>query len=606
LRFFRRSIFLQLTALVQTTTIFVILAVGAAAYLEIGAIIQKQMEKDTVSLAATLAKIAEPDLVKNQDLPPTFHAFAHDMMEQSQGNIDLVLLQRLDGKVIASTDASQIGQTLTDTTTRQVMAGVDKRFTSLRLKNDMDVSVPVHVGGKVWGVIRIQTPTSVFATVLKSAGLPLLGAVLVIFVVSTFITRARARKFVAPIRHLSEQAHRVASGDLQIQFDVKGEDEVAQLSRDLQTMIRAIAGLLREIQTTGDNVAVSSQQMTESAMEAARAVEHVNESGNGASERAGQQAKDTGEAAAVMSELSEAIDQIAKGAVEQAGGMTHANELTTQMAQIVQRIRREIEAVATAAKAAEQAAAAGQSSVSASAEGMERTRQAVATVAQHMQRLTASTTRINEVITLIGEVADQTNLLALNAAIEAARAGEAGRGFAVVADEVRRLANRTQGAAGEVATLVTAIQTGTQEVLTAVEQGTAEVQTGSGLSAQSARSLLEIVKAVQMTERRAGVILQEADALAGSSSQVATSIGQVAAVAEENSAAAEEMTAGSQQVHGLIRHVEDISRANAEDVHRVARDVHQLSATTEEIAAAAEAMSLAAGQLQEAARRFKV
>jgi methyl-accepting chemotaxis protein len=603
-----RSILVQLIQLVQVNVLMAVVLFAGVTYWGFDLAGREFLQAQTFALGQTLAKVAEADLKRNEPQLFSFRSTAKDLVAGAGGQVTRVFAQRLNGVVVASTD-DLVDQKLDDPATQLALMATPNQpvFQMLAEQGVFEGAVAVEHEGKVWGVIRFQVPSAVLAEKQMMVLIPLAVVTVVIVAISGFIAFLRARHMAKPLVFLAEQARKVAAGDLTVRAQVqKASNEVEALAAAFDTMACNIRSLVQEIQAASDQVADSSQHLAAGAAEAARAVEHISAVGADINERAASQASDAQSAAAVMAELAEAIDQIARGAVDQATGMSQASGLTDQMAVVVKRIGREIEEVTSAARAALVAAGNGQEAVTASGGGMERIRQAVDEVAQQMERLSQSSARIHEVIALIGEIAEQTNLLALNAAIEAARAGEAGRGFAVVADEVRRLAARTQNAAGEVTRLVQAIQTGTQQVLAAVDRGTAETQSGSELAVRAAAALDEIVRSVQETEQRASTIVQDAKGLVEASGQVQAAIAEVAAVAEENSAAAEEMMAGSTQVQQLVGHVGQVSRETAGVVQGVSQDIHRLSANTEEITASAEMLAEAAARLQAATRRFRV
>jgi methyl-accepting chemotaxis protein len=592
--------------LVQTSVLVAVLSMGGLAYFGMNALATVTTQSSAKAIAYSLAQTAGHDIAADTNSASTMTQLATSLTQQQGSVTDKILLQTVDGKVVLSTDSTDIGKAPNDAASQKALqATADKPVFQID-GGRFEHATAVVVNGKVWGVVRVQGPISVLRGELATTGWVTLAVIAIIVIGSGLITRRRAGRLVLPLRELSAQAERIGVGDLSVTVAVKGEDEVARLGTAFNSMTAKVRELLAGIQEAGDYVVESSRRLAEGASDAAHSIEHLSSLSNSVNDRANQQAEDTANASSVVRELTQAVGQIASGAEEQAGGMTRVNQLTAQMMDVVKSIHLEIEEVSAAAKGALQAAGEGQGAMSDSNEGMERITQAVSVVAQQMEQLHASTDRINEVISLIGEVAEQTNLLALNAAIEAARAGEAGKGFAVVAEEVRRLASRTQNAAGEVTSLVEAIQKGTSEVLAAVERGNAEVREGTALSGQAAQAFSQIVTSVRETEQRASNILRDARNLAESSGQVQDAIATVAAVAEENSAAAEEMSAGSQEVAGLIEDIRTMSAQTHEMVGSMASDTQTMAGQAEEIAATAEAMMESAHQLQALARRFKV
>ena len=184
---------------------------------------------------------------------------------------------------------------------------------------------------------------------------------------------------------------------------------------------------------------------------------------------------------------------------------------------------------------------------------MNRISQVVQQSSQNIHKLAESAEQIGEIIAVIDDIADQTNLLALNAAIEAARAGEQGRGFAVVADEVRKLAERTGKATGEITEMIKGIQNGTEEAVASMDEGNTEVNSGRELADKAGDSLAAVVR---------------------SSQEVMNMIMQIATATEEQSAAAE-------QISKNIEMVSTATRESATGAEQAASAATQLSHNAE-------------------------
>jgi methyl-accepting chemotaxis protein len=207
------------------------------------------------------------------------------------------------------------------------------------------------------------------------------------------------------------------------------------------------------------------------------------------------------------------------------------------------------------AQRASELAAEGEEVFDETANGMERIATLVNSSADKVTALGASSAQIGEIIQVIEDIADQTNLLALNAAIEAARAGEHGKGFAVVADEVRQLAERTTSATQKIASMITQIQERTQEVVASMERGTDEVENGLDLAEEASAALSEIVSSID------GMVTM-IDQIASASQQQSTATNQIAGNVESISAVADEV---SQSTNNLAEMAVDMSQ-KAEDL----------------------------------------
>jgi methyl-accepting chemotaxis protein len=214
--------------------------------------------------------------------------------------------------------------------------------------------------------------------------------------------------------------------------------------------------------------------------------------------------------------------------------------------------------VASTAQDANRAAGQGHEVVASSVTGMTRLAETVRAFAERIQSLGQRSGQIGEIVRVIEDIADQTNLLALNAAIEAARAGEQGRGFAVVADEVRKLAERTTKATKEIADTIRTIQGDTDDAVQSMETGTREAQEGVALANQAGERLNEIVGAVQavtgMTQQIAAAIEQQSTA----TEQIAGNIESVASVSKHNEGGLAQVTQATGELARLAAELQSV------------------------------------------------
>jgi methyl-accepting chemotaxis protein len=257
----------------------------------------------------------------------------------------------------------------------------------------------------------------------------------------------------------------------------------------------------------------------------------------------------------------------------------------------IQGVAADADTAARAVEEASQLAATGGVAVNRSVEGMKGILTTVTESAAVIQTLGQSSEKIGSIVQTIEDIAGQTNLLALNAAIEAARAGEAGRGFAVVADEVRKLAERSGAATREIAALISEIQTATQEAVRSMESGVGEVNTQAELAKNAGESFSEIEKAFSLVTEQVQRISSASDQMSGASDQVSRSITEVAAVIEESSAAAEELSASSEEVSASVQ--------------TVASSTQQQVAAVRDLVSSSEVLSELARNLQESVSKFK-
>jgi methyl-accepting chemotaxis protein len=303
-----------------------------------------------------------------------------------------------------------------------------------------------------------------------------------------------ARGVVRPIKMVNAALQDIAEGDgdLTKRLPVEGKDEVAALCKIFNRFVDKLHDSMAKVASTTASLAVAAEQ------------------------------------------LSANTTQLSKSGHEQAQQATQAAAAVEQMSATVTEMAKNAQGVASTAQEANKAAGHGHKIVAGSISGMTRLAETVRASADRIQSLGHRSDQIGEIVKVIEDIADQTNLLALNAAIEAARAGEQGRGFAVVADEVRKLAERTTKATKEIADTIRTIQGETTMAVQSMETGTHEAQEGVALVNTAGERLSEIVGAVQsvtgMVQQIAAAIEQQSTA----TEQIAGNIETVAMVSKRS------------------------------------------------------------------------
>ncbi len=255
------------------------------------------------------------------------------------------------------------------------------------------------------------------------------------------------------------------------------------------------------------------------------------------------------ELVSAATEIASSSEQMSRGAQDQTQQVTQVSTAVEQMtATIVESSKNAGDASGAASNASETASTGGQV-VSETITGMQQIADTVRHSAEAIAKLATSADQIGEIIGVIDDIADQTNLLALNAAIEAARAGEQGRGFAVVADEVRKLAERTGKATGEITEMIKGIQTDTSAAVEGMEAGIQQVDKGRELADQAGSSLGEIVS---MSQRVMDMIQQIATASEEQSTaaeQISRNIEHIAGITRESASGAEQSAAAAEELN---------------------------------------------------------
>jgi twitching motility protein PilJ len=388
--------------------------------------------------------------------------------------------------------------------------------TNLSLKDTIievtDIASPV--GGGALGSIHIGLNITQIKLNIRNILLKIIYVGVGSLLALSIITIILATIIIAPVRDLMLVAEALGSGDLSKKANVKSGDELGQLGTTLNNTIDRLQGL---VQTEADRDKMQHQVMdllsivsgaaegdlTVKAEVTADALGSVADAFNlminGLTALVSQASNVAHEIQSSTGDILQASERMRRGAEQQTTQIQSAAGAVNDMSHTIQRMAENAEAATQASLRATQAAVKGGTSVTETIKGMQRIRAAVQTTGKKIKGLGERSLEIGAIIEVINEIATQTNLLALNAAIEAARAGEQGRGFAVVADEVRKLAERAARATKDITSLIKGIQVETSEAVTVMEEGTREVEEGTKLADQAGAALREIEQIVKQT-----------------------------------------------------------------------------------------------------------
>ncbi|WP_415639629.1 methyl-accepting chemotaxis protein [Pseudomonas floridensis] len=324
------------------------------------------------------------------------------------------------------------------------------------------------------------------------------------------------RQITTPLQQTLEVVERVAAGDLSRNLSVNRKDELGKLQSTIQRMTVSLRELVGGIRDGVTQIASAAEELS--------AVTEQTSAG------VNSQKVETDQVATAMHEMTATVQEVARNAEE-------ASE---------------------AAVAADQQAREGERVVNEAITQIERLASAVGNSSEAMGALKQESDKIGSVLDVIKSVAEQTNLLALNAAIEAARAGEAGRGFAVVADEVRSLAQRTQKSTEEIEALIVRLQSGTQQAATVMDSSRELSASSVDLTRRAGGSLENITRTVSAIQAMNQQIAAAAEQQSATAEEINRSIINVRDVSEQTSAASEETAASSVELARLGTHLQTL------------------------------------------------
>ena len=346
-----------------------------------------------------------------------------------------------------------------------------------------------------------------------------IGAALgIMLAVTILLTLFIVRTITVPVAALAGQARRVAAGEMNIDISSCSDDEIGQLSCSFGTMVRNLRTIIGHVADTSSQVAAAASQLNSTAQRIAA----------GAGD-AGAQAVN---AATASEEMSATSCDIAQNCLRAAEGAQRASQSAGNGVQVVERT------------------VAVMSQIAARVQDSART----------VEGLGTRSDQIGAIIGTIEDIADQTNLLALNAAIEAARAGEQGRGFAVVADEVRALAERTTRATGEISEMIKSIQQETRGAVAAMEQGVLQVEAGTVEAGRSGDALQDILEQVNAASMQVSQIATAAEEQTATTTEISKSMHQINAIVGDTADCAHEAAAVASQLNDNAKELQRLVR----------------------------------------------
>ena len=623
-------------------TTALVLALTAAALFATSLLVFHQMtDRDLIALAGVIGGNSEASLLfdDEQAAIETLRAL------KTRASIEAAVVYDSEGRIFA----------------RYVRADIDDfrpprtlSFEPTWSRHHIDLSTRIRMGSEEIGTVFIRSDHEDLKNFLASS----VGIVLIVFLISLVLCwwgAARLRRQIAdPLALLVAGSAVMAAGDLSTEVEYESQDEMGVLARAFNAMVLSLRGLVSRVRENTRHVARATSQlasaslaMEEEATRQEQAVEATAESigriissmhnVNSSVEALSETAVETSSAAKEMDssiaetanhidELSEVIETTASSVVEMttaireiahsSDALNRSTESTAEALDLLSGSVRQVEAYAleshelsddTSKKAGQ-----GMASVHETVEGMHEIQISFKGLETNITSLSKKSESIGAVVKVIEGVVEQTNLLALNAAIISAQAGEHGRAFSVVAEEVRSLAERTSTSTKEIAELIDSVQQGIDSAVVAMSQGATRVARGVTLSNQAGRILRDIGESAQQSTLRSKEIVEATRSQAADIDQVGVAMDHVKEIAlqlgrgtHEQDSAGAEIARGVEQMRHLGLEVKSVAQEQRSESSLITRSVEIVSTKIKEISVETKDQSKRADLIQEALQVFR-
>jgi len=549
--------------------------------------------------------------------------------------VDYAMIIDTEGKILLHSNEELIGKVFKDAVTSKALSS--KGMVQQRWGTFYDTSVPIiDAEGKKLGIVRVGVSASVMKKELYDLVFWTITLSFIVFIVFLAVIYYLVSRYVTePIRGIENIARKMSTGDITGNVELKGINEIASLSEAINTMSKILRDMIVKIKGLASTVSETTSSITESPTGILRSIdfqkgalkEHsylveemlasissMAKNSEGLYKLSEQETNALGEITKSVSQVAESANTFYINALESAASVEEMMSSIKETARIIEVLSASAEESATALKEIDasiseihrnaeesvhlaekvtlDASEKGLTSLTIATQGIEDIKKSVNAIAETINRLEKRSEEIGSILHVIDEVAAQTNLLSLNAAILAAQAGEHGKSFIVVADEIKRLAEKTSSSTKEIAELITTVQTETQSCVTITSEGIETVERGARLIKEVDKALYSILESSRVATEMSKSIQRATAEEESAIRQITGSIKQTTDQIDLMSRATREQSRGS----NIIVEASEKIRAGAE----------QLKSTTERQSKSIKEISYISGNVSGQAKQIHV
>ncbi len=486
--------------------------------------------------------------------------------------------------------------------------------------------------GRMGGLITFDVGASLFA----------------VLALSLIVSMLLRRMVIRPVEKMESAARRVAEGDLTFSADFRSDDEIGQTFTALQRAFQSLSRVLqrvrdvtKRISRVSSEVEADSREVVEGTKREAEAVEDISSSIEQLSTAVTEVAESTADlarsserSASSVERMAVRISQIAQNSNDLLGAFDSTSSSIEELSSSVKEVARSTDELSRAAddtlsaveeitasirevegntresarlteRVVQEASSYGMGSIEKTLSGMERIKDSVQKTAEYIERLGGRSEEIGKILTVIDEVTDQTTLLALNAAILAAQAGEHGRGFSVVADEIKDLAERTSFSTQEIATLIQTVQQEVRDAASAMKRGLEAVNEGMGLASEAADALRKIVESARASSEMSSAIENATSEQAASARFVKESMEKVRDMSSQIARATSEQSRGMALIMEATEKVRNIAMEVKTATAELSTQSEQIRKNTEVVSDKSQLISSAINEQKSGAEQIK-